>query len=87
MEALAVEIETFVANGNLEQAEQSLSRARTLHGATWLSSYDLLLANAQVDAAEGRTALARRTIAEARTRAAEAGCGACETQAFSLQPR
>ena len=87
VEALTIESQTYLARGNLEQAQQSLSRARTLHGATWLSSYELLLASARVDAAEGHSASAHRMIAEARTKAKQAGCGACATEAIYSELR
>ncbi len=87
MEALTIESQAYLANGNLKQAQQSLTRAKTLHGATWLSNYELLLASARVDAAEGHSANAHRTMAVARTKAKQAGCGACATEAIYSELR
>jgi hypothetical protein len=58
-----------------------------LHSATWLSNYELLLASARVDAAEGHSASAHRVMAEARTKAKLVGCGACATEAIYSELR
>jgi hypothetical protein len=80
MEALTVEIQTFLASGNIDSARRSLALAKALHNTTWLSNYHLMLAAAQIDAAEGKHEISHQEIAAAREKAEKVGCGVCELE-------
>jgi ATP/maltotriose-dependent transcriptional regulator MalT len=80
VEALAIQIRLFLAKKKLGPARQSLERAQAVHNTSWLSKYDLMLAEAKVDAARGKIPASRRKLEAARSQARKAGCRACSLE-------
>ena len=84
VEALAIQIRLFLARKKLGPARQSLERAQAVHNTSWLSKYDLMLAEVKVDAAQGKIAVSRRKLEAARSQARKAGCRACSLESVHL---
>jgi eukaryotic-like serine/threonine-protein kinase len=77
VEARAIQIRLFLVRNKLRLAQQSLEQAQAIHNTSWLSKYHLMLAAAQVDAAQGNVAASRRKLEAARSQARKAGCRSC----------
>jgi tetratricopeptide (TPR) repeat protein len=84
MEALTIQVRALLASGKIESAQQSLIRAQGLTNASWLSRFDLAIASAQIDAAQGKIAMSRQKIKAAQAQAEKAGCRACVSESRLL---
>jgi hypothetical protein len=84
VEALAIEIELFLAKGEPELAEKALVRGQGIQNASWLSKYHLMVAAARIDASQGRIAASRRKLETARSQAEKVGCRACGLESTSI---
>jgi DNA-binding winged helix-turn-helix (wHTH) protein/tetratricopeptide (TPR) repeat protein len=86
VEGLIVQIRALLAKRKVDDAKLLLVRAEAVDHTTWLANYELMLADAEIDAAAGNIAPSRHKIEVARSEAEKVGCRACElefTTAFS----
>jgi tetratricopeptide (TPR) repeat protein len=79
MEARAMEAEALLARGKLDEARDTIERARTLRASDWLAKLHLSVSFARFELARGNTS-ARRQLAAIMAEAERVGCLACETE-------
>jgi DNA-binding winged helix-turn-helix (wHTH) protein/tetratricopeptide (TPR) repeat protein len=80
VEALAIQIQLFLAKKKLGTAQQSLERAQAVHNTSWLSKHHLLLAAARIDGAQGKIVASRRKLEAAKSQAEKVGCRSCDLE-------
>jgi hypothetical protein len=76
----AIQAEALLAQGKIDQARETVDKARAVRANDWLAKFHLALAAAQVDAAGGNSTLARRMFDAAQAEAEKVGCKMCETE-------
>jgi DNA-binding winged helix-turn-helix (wHTH) protein/tetratricopeptide (TPR) repeat protein/TolB-like protein len=82
VEALAIQIQLFLARKKLGPAQQSLQRAQAVQNTSWLSRYHLMLAAARIDAAQGKIVASRREMKAAKAQARKVGCRSCDLESL-----
>jgi tetratricopeptide (TPR) repeat protein len=62
MEARAMEAEAFIAQGKLDEAGDTVKRAKTLRATDWLARFHLSVSSARLERARGNETTARRQL-------------------------
>lgn len=80
MEARAMEAEALIAQGKLDEARDTVEKARTLRASDWLARLHLSVSSARLEWARGNDAAARRQLLTVMAEAQRAGCVVCQTE-------
>jgi tetratricopeptide (TPR) repeat protein/DNA-binding winged helix-turn-helix (wHTH) protein/TolB-like protein len=80
MEARAMEAEALIAQGKLDEARDTVEKARTLRATDWLARLHLSVSSARLEWARGNDASARRQLLTVMAEAQRAGCVVCQTE-------
>ena len=80
MEALAMLTEALIAQGRINEARDTVERARALRASDWLARFRLSASSAQLEAARGNDAIARQQLVAVMADAQRVGCVICQTE-------
>jgi eukaryotic-like serine/threonine-protein kinase len=80
IEARAMQAESFLAQGKIDDARDTLEKASAVRATDWLASFHLSTATARLEAARGNAATAKRKLFAAMNDAKQAGCVVCRTE-------
>ena len=80
MEARAMEAEALIAQGKLDEARDTVEKARTLRATDWLARLHLSVSSARLEWARGNDAAARRQLLTVMAEAQRAGCVVCQSE-------
>jgi tetratricopeptide (TPR) repeat protein len=80
MEALAMLTEALIAQGRINEARDTVERARALRASDWLVRFRLSASSAQLEAARGNDAIARKQLVAVMADAQRVGCVVCQIE-------
>ena len=80
IEARAMQAESFLALGKIDDARDTLEKASAVRATDWLASFHLSTTTARLEAARGNEATAKRKLFAAMNDAKQAGCVVCRTE-------
>jgi hypothetical protein len=80
VEARAIEIRAYLSQRKIDEARRTLARAHAVRTSDWLARFHLALAEAQLVAAGGNRAVAKRQLAAVQASAERVGCKLCSME-------
>lgn len=83
MKARAIEAAVLISQGKLAEASDAVQSAQAIRNADWLAKFHLSVVSAQMEAARGNAAPAKRRLDALDADAKRVGCVSCQVQVRS----